>query len=1022
MRRSENDTCTRTSTEKMMAASPEAPHFMNALTPMMEEMKISDVRITATGLLLLGDPPKETAGDTKAVEAVDTTAWRRNLQEKVYERHQEQALLNRYFQVTQKKHDTAMFLLISGSCGTGKTRLAETLKEPVEKQGGYFLTGKFDQLCRPEPYTAFCMAFTEFADLVVERGGHAIATVSKAIHEAIGNEVSVLTSMIPSLERIVGRSNSSASKAKAGDAIQRFVFVFRMFMRTVCSPQQPMVLLVDDLHWADPCSLDLLMSLVTDTKNEGLVLVGTCRDNIAQSSYLSSRLRAMEDKDHVEITNISLKNLTKASVGSVLTGVLSLREEQSVALSEIVFRQTQGNIFDVIEFLRWLQDADLLHYDRDLASWRWDDEEISLTINICKVGDFQVDKLDQLSQDMKEVLKVAACLGSHVDGELIEYLLKKPVGDILNEAAAKGILKLNESRGSYLFEHDDRQEGAYHLIPVNELGLFHLEIGRRLWPGFDTDELDQNIFVRLSQMNVGRRQLTREKEKIDVATFCLHAGKKAAESSTFRTASIYLNLGIELLGSRSWRDDYDLTLALHNAAAEMEMCTANFERMEKLLEKVFLHALNSEDSIQAYATRIYALGASDRAPEAIDTGIEVLKGLGEKFPSRYSKAHLISEMRTVKRLLKGKSDEQLLRLPHVENKEKLAALRILQQINIYALLVRPQFAPFITLRSLKLTLQYGLSVFASSAFASYGILLIGALNEISEAFHYGELRYVASAFEGMRSSFRSQTLSSFDDSHDQCAYNLRWHSSHQCTFAFFYECVPSLVLLERFEAMEFLPRVYVAVYGCIYPWKKPIRETLEPLLRAYRVGMQTGDFKGACLSANLYCCNAMDAGISLDVIEREWRGFQEVMQSNGQKAEARMAMPPFQCVHHFMGLSEDPLSGKGDLIDFDQLMQKAIEHKRGAHIVRLSNCRMMLAYFFNDYDLAAKNLGEAKDYWQLPPTFGRANYFFCGGMVALAVAREGREIRKNLRFAQHVLKAFKGWATRKSTQTQRLFQ
>jgi histidine kinase len=750
-----------TSSEKMMAVSPEAPHFMNATTLLMEEMRISDVRTNAA-ILVVEDPPKETAGMTKAaeaLEAVEATAWRRNLQEKLYERHQEQALLNRYFQVSQKNHDTAMFLLISGSCGTGKTRLAKTLKEPVEKQGGYFLTGKFDQLCRPEPYTAFCMAFTEFADLVVERGDHAISTVSKAIHEAIGNEVSVLTSMIPSLERIVGRSNSSASKAKADDAIQRFVFVFRMFMRAVCSPQQPMVLLVDDLQWADPCSLDLLMSLVTDTKNEGLVLVGTCLDNIEPSSYLSARLRAMEDKDHVKITNISLKNLTKSSVVSVLTDVLALRQEQSVALSEIVFRQTQGNIFYVIEFLRWLQDADLLRYDRALASWRWDAEEISLTINICKVGDFLVDKLEQLPQDMKEVLKVAACLGSQVDGELIKYVLKKPVVSILNEAAAKGILKLNESSGSYVFEHDRIQEATYHLIPANELEVFHLQIGRRMWRGFDTGELDQNIFVLLSQMNVGRRQLTRDKEKIAVATLCLHAGKKAAKSSTFRTASIYLNLGIELLGSRSWRDDYDLTLALHNAAAEMEMCTANFERMEFLLEKVFLHARNSEDKIQAHATRIYALGVSDRAPEAIDTGIEVLEGLGEKFPSRYCKAYLISEIRTVKGLLKGKSDEQLLRLPHVENKDKLAAMSILQLIYLNALIDRPKFAPFVVLKLLKLTLQYGLSVFASTAFSSYGMLLIGAFGEINDAFHFGELRYVASAFEGMRSSFLSQTLS-----------------------------------------------------------------------------------------------------------------------------------------------------------------------------------------------------------------------------------------------------------------------
>jgi predicted ATPase len=961
-------------------STPESPRFRQAVTPKMQEVKMDEnvrpsvttgLAVVAAEVLATVPMPNDTAGaihtDAGGVvdtteEYRDTTAWRRKMQEIVYERHKEQALLHAHFQKTHKKRDAAVFLLISGDVGTGKTRLAKALKEPVEKQGGYFLTGKFDQLCRPEPYTAFCMAFTEFTALVVERGDQAIATVSDAIHAAVGNEVSVLTSMIPSLERIVGRAtNDSASKAKADNAIQRFVFVFRMFMRAVCSPQQPMVILVDDLQWADPCSLDLLMSLVADTRNEGLVLVGTCLDNIAPSSYLSAKLREMEDKDHVEITSISLQNFSESSVVSMLSNTLSLSQEKSVTLGAIVFRQTQGNIFYVIEFIRWLQEGDLLSYDHDSASWSYDDKEISLTINICKVGDFLVDKLEQLPQDMKEVLKVAACLGSHVNEELIENVLKKPVADILNEAAAKGVLKYDELRGSYLFEHDGIQEAAYRLIPAQDLELFHLEIGRRLWRSFDPYELDQHIFVLLSQLNIGRRLLTREKEKTAVATLCLHAGKKAAKSSTFRTASIYLNLGIELLGCRSWRDDYDLTLALLNAAAEMEMCTANFERMEQLLEKVFLHARNAEDKIQAYATKIYALGVGDRAAEAIDTGILVLKGLGETFPSRYCKAHMKSEIRTVKKLLKGKSDEQLLRLPIVENKEKLAAMSILQVLYLNALVSRPDFAPFVALKVLKITLQYGLSVFASAAFATYGMLLVGgALGEIDDAFRYGEL---------------------------------------------------GLVLLERFEAIEYLPRVYAAFYGCIYPWKKPMRGTFKPLLRAHHVGMQTGDVLFAGLCANIYCFNAMDAGTPLGVIEPEWRGFQEVMLASKQKALVRMALPSIQTVHHYMGLSEDPLSGKGDIYDHDEALQDAIKDQSVVNILGIRLRRMEVAYVFNDYALAAANAIEEKDYWRMPSTFERASSYFIGGMVALASAREGKDVRKNLKFAKNAVKVFKGWAT-----------
>jgi hypothetical protein len=138
--------------------TPESPPFRHAVavtTPIrMPELKLDDenshVRTTTdvatTGLAVVAAEdltaipmPKDTAGGAihitdAAVDAVDVTeeyrdttaAWRRRkLQEKVYERHQEQAQLQMYFQKTRKKHgDTAMFLLISGDVGTGKTRLA----------------------------------------------------------------------------------------------------------------------------------------------------------------------------------------------------------------------------------------------------------------------------------------------------------------------------------------------------------------------------------------------------------------------------------------------------------------------------------------------------------------------------------------------------------------------------------------------------------------------------------------------------------------------------------------------------------------------------------------------------------------------------------------------------------------------------------------------------------------------------------------------------------------------------------
>jgi predicted ATPase len=105
-----------------------------------------------------------------------------------------------------------------------------------------------------------------------------------------------------------------------------------------------------------------------------------------------------------------------------------------------------------------------------------------------------------------------------LEEELIEYVLGHDVSLNLNEGLAAGALVVNPARGRYAFAHDGVQEAAYKMIPKGERELFHAELGRRLRQKLDTAELDMHIFVLLSQFNVDRRLITRETERIGLAT------------------------------------------------------------------------------------------------------------------------------------------------------------------------------------------------------------------------------------------------------------------------------------------------------------------------------------------------------------------------------------------------------------------------------------------------------------------------------------------------------------------------
>jgi predicted ATPase len=186
-----------------------------------------------------------------------------------------------------------------------------------------------------------------FTYQVVQRGPDVVRAMRDAIRTACGSETRVLVQMIPALSAIlcyhdddrangttatqgdVLTSNSSGkpSYPKNDDAIQRFVFVFQVFLRAISCIEQPIVLILDDLQWSDPCSIDVMCSIVTDLGNSpGLLVVGTYDDdyntNVSDVSmgktvattptttwstrYLVQKLNEMERNNEVVVRTIPI--------------------------------------------------------------------------------------------------------------------------------------------------------------------------------------------------------------------------------------------------------------------------------------------------------------------------------------------------------------------------------------------------------------------------------------------------------------------------------------------------------------------------------------------------------------------------------------------------------------------------------------------------------------------------------------------------------------------------------------------
>lgn len=405
-----------------------------------------------------------------------------------------------------------------------------------------------------------------------------------------------------------------------------------------------------------------------------------------------------------------------------------------------------------------------------------------------------VSALKALSDTDQAVIKITACLDT-LDTTVLHAATRKDkdcIAQALNNATEYGILTGNAD--DYAFSNDKIQRDLYfHLFSTKEERTRqHLTIGRNLVASLSEDQVKEYHYTILRQFKIGEASISNQNERTAIATLCLEAGEHAVSKSDFALASLYLDFGISLLGIDCWKDNYDLTLALYNDAAEVEYSRSSFARVDELVSAVLQNAHSFRDSFRARASRIYSLSSQYQMKEAIDESLQVLNHLGEKLPSNPSRRHIGRELMKTWRLLRGRTNEMILRMPTMSNPDKLAALQILNLLFPGAYRTRPKLWGIIILRIVRLTCLYGTSPVSAIGFASYSAISSMITGNVEDSYRYGEL---------------------------------------------------ALALVDKFGGREWIPRVYLGVYGHASSYKYYLRDAYPKFRYAHEVGLETGDIE-----------------------------------------------------------------------------------------------------------------------------------------------------------------------------------
>jgi DNA-binding SARP family transcriptional activator len=399
---------------------------------------------TVTAEPARAEPPPTPAvpTDAGALQTGDPRLW------PVVGRESELAALNTQLDAASSGHTG--FALLVGEPGIGKTRLVEEVMARARARGFVTMGGRCSEDEGAPPLWPWRSILTSLhAQLPADFWSEVVAPYAAHLADLLPPEA--LTDLAP-LPDVSGE----------GQAEQRFrVWDAVSALLASVAVRQPVLVVLDDLHWADTSSLRLLRHLAQSVPETALLVVGTRRPNPEPEGALAEVGEAVARRhglrmDLVGLDAADVVQLVEAAGGQTPTAE---RAEQLRA-------RTDGNPFFVVELVRWQ------------GSGTAGQEVPTL------VSDVVARRIDQLPSATRQVIRSAAVLGRTFDLDVLAQLRDEDEDEVLDEldpALAAGIVFESRTQvGQFRFAHALVQEAVYHGMSAVRRARRHAEAAQVL--------------------------------------------------------------------------------------------------------------------------------------------------------------------------------------------------------------------------------------------------------------------------------------------------------------------------------------------------------------------------------------------------------------------------------------------------------------------------------------------------------------------------------------------------------------
>lgn len=418
-------------------------------------------------------------------------------------------------------------VFVGGEPGIGKTRLVKELCRSAHAEGGIVLWGACDEELAL-PFQPFVEAFRWLADQ---------APVD-ALSELLGPLGGELLPLIPDLAQRIPGLESRLSDDPETERHRLFEAATELLHRL--SARDPVILVLDDLHWARKPTLLLLRHLLKSQLSLRMLIVSTYRDtDLDRTHPLSEVLADLRRQSGVE--RLMLHGLDEVSVKHFLEHVAGHElDHRGVALAGAIARETEGNPFFIGEVLRHLSESGALVY-RD---GRWDSDQEVSDLGIPEgVREVIGRRLSNLDATANEVLAVAAVIGREFELRTLSSVAggNDRVIDALGSAETASLIEpVNSRPGVYRFAHALVRSALYDELPTSRRLRLHRDVGAALESLGDVDS-------RLTELARHFTEAAALGEVEKAVAYSRRAGEAALNDIAYEEAAAHFERALEAL-------------------------------------------------------------------------------------------------------------------------------------------------------------------------------------------------------------------------------------------------------------------------------------------------------------------------------------------------------------------------------------------------------------------------------------------------------------------------------------------